>query len=473
MNRKLFTILLLVVFTLGQFSAVSATEMPGTGEITNIAEITNPLSVDMGWSVAGMAGPAQNVLLWGRETPAAAYMLADCKLIATIVGTSDAAGTFNYVFPAAQTDQDTWEFTLTVDDQLCATADLPNPAAVMANAIIDEMVPGGFIANPPSLDATTSIEDDSVACNTFEMWGLVSDTLYLPNPATDVYSGFDTWNLSVTGTFSPPPLGPDIDFLSWAYSFPATASGFWSFSAAPADMAGNVWSPANYFRKKVTITPAELADCTDFTDTAAHEDEIYIRYLATLGLIAGNPDSSFSPDSTLTRAEASALFEKANGYDETMLPASAPAGCEFTDVSVADWFAGWVWQACSDGIMNGLGNGLFGPADLLTRGQIVTIFNNIFFMGGSIPPVTGQYLSDSTVFHTVLNWWWTQTVFGNHLRKAKFIDVPIGAYYAIPVTHAYGVGVADATSENTFSPDQPILRGEFAKMLYRALSRTD
>ncbi|MBK9603940.1 MAG: S-layer homology domain-containing protein [Anaerolineales bacterium] len=32
------------------------------------------------------------------------------------------------------------------------------------------------------------------------------------------------------------------------------------------------------------------------------------------------------------------------------------------------------------------------------------------------------------------------------------------------------MGIADGTSETTFSPDMPVTRGEFAKMLYRALS---
>jgi hypothetical protein len=31
--------------------------------------------------------------------------------------------------------------------------------------------------------------------------------------------------------------------------------------------------------------------------------------------------------------------------------------------------------------------------------------------------------------------------------------------------------VAEGTSATTFSPDQPVTRGEFASMLYRALSR--
>ncbi|MBK9601942.1 MAG: S-layer homology domain-containing protein [Anaerolineales bacterium] len=50
------------------------------------------------------------------------------------------------------------------------------------------------------------------------------------------------------------------------------------------------------------------------------------------------------------------------------------------------------------------------------------------------------------------------------------MDVAIGAYYAEPVQLAYGWGVADGTSDTTFSPDQPATRGEYIKMLYRALS---
>ena len=59
------------------------------------------------------------------------------------------------------------------------------------------------------------------------------------------------------------------------------------------------------------------------------------------------------------------------------------------------------------------------------------------------------------------------------LRSAAFSDVSLGAFYAVPVMQAYGWGVAEGTSDTTFSPDQAATRGEFAKMLYRALSRGD
>lgn len=106
-------------------------------------------------------------------------------------------------------------------------------------------------------------------------------------------------------------------------------------------------------------------------------------------------------------------------------------------------------------------------ADLLTRGQIVTIFNNIDVMGGG---VAGSFLDNGGTFNTVLNFHWNNWGLSYHLRPAAFSDVSIGQFYANPVQYAYAVGVADGTSATTFSPNQPVLRGEFAKMLYRALS---
>ncbi|MBK9603938.1 MAG: S-layer homology domain-containing protein [Anaerolineales bacterium] len=86
------------------------------------------------------------------------------------------------------------------------------------------------------------------------------------------------------------------------------------------------------------------------------------------------------------------LIEISNGYDDTMLPTSAPAGCEFTDVAASDWFAGWVWQACDDGLMNGVGGGLFDPNNLLTRGQVATILNNIFPAYVADPAAFGGFI---------------------------------------------------------------------------------
>ena len=461
--KKIFTVLLLAVFVLAQFSMASAATVAGDASITAIPDFSSGANVDVDWAATGMAAGTKNILMWAREVPAAAYAMSECQLVATINGTSDASGTFTYDFTAtalALANGDQVEFTITVDTDDCAGAPTtPAADSVMGANYVDTFPMNGIMGSPPSL-LVAGRGLRILECNTTEYWSLLSDE-FLLFPGT-AYSGFGAWNLSTTGTFAPPaPIGPDNELLSWVITLPATASGPWTYSMEPEDAAGNL-TLLDYWRDHLVIDPSELVDCADFSDVAGHENEVYVRYLADLELISGFADGSFGPDTTLTRAEAATLFEISNGYDDTMLPTSAPAGCDFTDVAASDWFAGWVWQACDDGFMNGVGGGLFDPNNLLTRGQIVTIMGNVVNAGA-----TGGYLN--TV--TVINSYWNSPIYSS-VRNAAFSDVSIGAFYADSVIRAYGMGVADATSDTTFSPDQPVTRGEFAKMLYRALSRS-
>jgi hypothetical protein len=486
MNKKLFTLLLLTVFLLAQFGIASAAPVAGAvvtlDPLPAFGKPLAPGTLTFQMTLPGAA--AQNVLVWWRlnTNPWSAALCFD--LAGNVNNLTVANGSFNYVLGSGAADQDVFDWLVTIVDTntgadgATSETDCNNvanlPAAstpAMATIFIDGEYLAGAGFNPPSLEMV-ALDNLHVACNTFEMWGLVSDQWSNgSNWATDGYSGFKSWNTISTGSFAPPaPLGAANNLLEWEVTIPGTASGAWSFSAAPEDMAGNKWS-IGYFRNAIAVTADEKASCMNFTDVAGHPYETHVRYLGDLGLIAGNPDGSYGVNNTLTRAEASALFEKANGYTSGMLPVAPPsAACTFSDVSASDWFAGWVWQACADGFMNGLGGGLFGPADLLTRGQIVTIMNNIYNMGGG----SGAYL-DFATYQTVLevHWaWWGSVPGYPYLRQGNWTDVPISAYYAIPVLRAYGIGVADGTSATTFSPDTPILRGEFAKMLYRALSRT-
>ncbi|HNC91324.1 MAG TPA: S-layer homology domain-containing protein [Anaerolineales bacterium] len=465
MSKKFFTVLLLAVFMLAQFSVASAATVAGDASITNIPDFANLTDVDVDWSVTGMAAGPKYILIWSRiqaDPPVALY--TGCMDIATINGSSDASGTFTYDLTLiGPNNGDVVEFIVTVDSTACAgVPDIPvDTDAPMGDTTIDSFAPEYFNANPPSITGLPKTIDP-VACNTFEYWAMATDHYMFPS--TIGYSGIGAWNLQVTGTFAPPaPVGPGEDLLSWKFTFPSTASGAWTVSHQVEDQAGNQNGAPAYFRNALVIAPAELEDCTTFSDVSGHEYEVYIRYLATLGLVSGFDDGTFGPDTTLTRAEAATLFEISNGYDATLLPTTAPAGCDFTDVVASDWFAGWVWQACSDGFMSGIGDGRFDPNNLLTRGQIVTIFNNVANVISSNPGVIGGYMdTDNTLaiaYPTALV-----------LRTAAWMDVPIGAYYAEPVQLAYGWGVADGTSDTTFSPDQPATRGEYIKMLYRALS---
>ncbi len=394
------------------------------------------------------------------------YAIDECNLVATINGTSTGSGTFTYDFSvsanaATPADGDYWEFTLVFDStDTCGVSAPANPAVAdnfLASSYVDGTALEGILAIPhPDFTAA-----GDVACNTFEYWALASDSFGLAVP-TDPYSGFGSWNAQTTGTFAPAPIGAEDELLEWQITLPATASGLWQISIDPEDAAGNLTGAGPYYFRNGAVSADEVEDCVDFTDVAGHENEVHIRYLADLGLISGFADGSFGPDNTLTRAEAATLIEISNGYDTTTLPTSAPAGCDFTDVAASDWFAGWVWQACDDGFMNGVGGGLFDPNNLLTRGQIVTIFNNIY-ENGLANLLPGSHMSAGFGLIAFSD-------ASPEFRTAAWTDVSLGAYYAEPVVEAYSWGIVDGTSETTFSPDQAMTRGEFAKTLYRILA---
>jgi hypothetical protein len=478
MNKKVFTLLLVAVFALAQFSIGSAATInDAVITVDPLPTFSSPTSTgELKFTMELPGGPNQNVLVWWRYDSADPWTAAMCSdMPGNVNDLTFAAGSYPYdmsLYVPPFVDQDVLEFLVTVVDAGSCGDVLNLPAAdtpAMASSFVDGNAPDVLQGFPPSVELIIP-PANPVVCNTFEYWALASDNYGLP--ASFGYSGFGGWNQSVTGTIAPPaPEGPDNALLSWVYTFPATASGIWTFTIAPEDVVGN---PASYlngwggnFRVAAPAVSAdELEDCKNFSD-ALGANETYIRYLADLGLISGFVDGTYGPDNTLTRAEASTLFEKANGWaDETGLPTSPPsAACTFTDVSASDWFAGWVWQACADGFMNGIGGGLFDPNNLLTRGQIVTVMNNIAIN----LPVGWTFL---TYFESpvLINDWWGNP---NVLRTTAWTDVAIGAFYATPVIQAYGWGVAEGTSATTFSPDSPTTRGEFAKMLYRALSRTE
>ncbi|MBK9604664.1 MAG: S-layer homology domain-containing protein [Anaerolineales bacterium] len=468
MSKKVFTVLLLAVFVLAQFSIASAAQVTADGTLVgpDFMPAGAGSTVTLEWTATSLPAGTTYVDIYARLQGAGnTYDVAECQNVAVIVGTSNGSGTFDYVFTGAgaygnPVDGDYWEFLIAFDDAASCTT-LPADANDDANFLASSYVDGSELEGFFSLSAprTTPFLGVAVACNTFEYWALASDILTI-TPG-DPYSGVGSWNAQTTGTFAPAPIGPEDQLLEWHATLPATASGVWQFSINPEDAAGNLNAGPYYFRNSA-ILAGETDDCVDFSDVAGHENETYVRYLATLGLISGFADGSFGPDATLTRAEAATLIEISNGYDDTSLPASAPAGCDFTDVAASDWFSGWVWQACDDGYMNGVGGGLFDPNNLLTRGQIVTILNNVVESGTVPTPssaITYSNILGIAFFDGSVDY-----------RTAAWTDVSIGAFYAEAVVEAYSYGIAEGTSDTTFSPDQPVTRGEFAKMLYRALS---
>lgn len=110
----------------------------------------------------------------------------------------------------------------------------------------------------------------------------------------------------------------------------------------------------------------------------------------------------------------------------------------FGDVSANDYFASAVAWAVEKGITDGIGNGMFGPNQPCTRGQIVTF---LWRAAGSPEPKA----------------------------MSSFADVSANEYYAKAVAWAVENGITTGTSATTFSPNATCTRAQAVTFLCRAV----
>ena len=107
-----------------------------------------------------------------------------------------------------------------------------------------------------------------------------------------------------------------------------------------------------------------------FTDVASTEwHNNAISTLANMGIISGDPDGSFRPDDSITRAEftkiAVGFFDKAGDYVDGT----------YEDVSASDWYADFIDAAVDLGLIEGYPDGTIRPNASITRAEACTIVN--------------------------------------------------------------------------------------------------
>ena len=104
-----------------------------------------------------------------------------------------------------------------------------------------------------------------------------------------------------------------------------------------------------------------------FTDVA-ETDWFYdaVRYVYENGMMNGTGETVFSPDATTTRGMIVTIMHRMEGT-----PAASDEN--FTDVSAGQYYADAVAWANENNIVNGYGNGQFGPNDPITREQMAAI----------------------------------------------------------------------------------------------------
>ncbi len=106
-----------------------------------------------------------------------------------------------------------------------------------------------------------------------------------------------------------------------------------------------------------------------YSDVA--EDSAYYEAVETLNkleIVTGYEDGTYKPEEGVTRAEMAALIARIQGYGDT---AAGSANTAFVDVPASHWASGYVANAAGMGIINGYGDGNFGPDDPVLYEQAV------------------------------------------------------------------------------------------------------
>ena len=176
-----------------------------------------------------------------------------------------------------------------------------------------------------------------------------------------------------------------------------------------------------------------------FQDVAA--DSWYfqaVSYVTARGVMSGVSQDTFAPGGVLTRAMLAQMLYSLEGQPE----AGAPA---FTDVASDAWYANAAAWANENGLITGVGQGVFAPDSPVTREQLALILCKYAQEKGYAAGDQGIDLTDYADYAGISSW------------ALEGMDWAVNA------------GVLSGKGENTLAPTDSATRGEVAAVMMRLL----
>ena len=125
-------------------------------------------------------------------------------------------------------------------------------------------------------------------------------------------------------------------------------------------------APQGYYSAK--RSGADALPFTDIVSTSWYYQSV--RYVCGQGLFNGVSETQFSPSGSMTRAMLAAVLYRLAGSPDTQANAAS-----FADVPAGSWYEGPVSWAAGNGIVNGMGSGLYVPDSSITREQMAVMLH--------------------------------------------------------------------------------------------------
>lgn len=180
-------------------------------------------------------------------------------------------------------------------------------------------------------------------------------------------------------------------------------------------------------------------DVTGFTDLVQAVDWYYdaVRYVTEQGMFQGVTSTQFAPAATMDRSMLATVLYRMEGQPEMNDQGAFP------DVAQGQWYTAGIEWAAANGIVNGMGDGTYGPAVNVTREQIASMLYRY----------AGEYRKLDV----------SQT--GDLSRYSDYKRVSDWAQEGM--LWAVGVGIISGADGGTLLPGNPASRAEVATMLQR------
>gem|GEM_PF-5089722 len=178
------------------------------------------------------------------------------------------------------------------------------------------------------------------------------------------------------------------------------------------------------------------------TDISNHWAKESIEYVVDKGIIDGATETTFAPDTFMTRETLVTALGRLTGEDVSSYTTSS-----FTDVKVGSASQPYIEWAYEKGIIHGIGENQFAPYRAITREEIAVIIANFTKATGYTLPAEG--------------------------KATAYADASsIGNYYKTAVTAMQQAGIMTGGTNNKFNPKSNATRGEVSSMLHRYINLT-
>ncbi len=107
---------------------------------------------------------------------------------------------------------------------------------------------------------------------------------------------------------------------------------------------------------------------------SSHPHAEAITYLETNNIVAGNPDGTFAPDKTISRAAFTKIVVETY-FGASFADSCAVSSISFSDVPANAWFSSYICVAAQEGLIKGYPDGTFRPGDNINVAEAAKIIS--------------------------------------------------------------------------------------------------